>query len=68
MTETTHPLDARVRELWKAVAITASEHEGAGTAVERADFVTLAFINRFYPNDSKGRALQAAIREPGTGV
>lgn len=68
MSESTLPLDARVRELWKAVAITASEHEGAGTAVERADHVTLAFLERFYPNDITARGLRNALEKPGTGV
>ncbi len=45
------PLDARIRELWKAVVITASEHDNSDVAIAKADAAALAFIQRFYPND-----------------
>lgn len=45
------PLDARVRELWKATAISAAESTQFGsTCVKIADEVTQAFIERFYPD------------------
>ncbi len=45
------PLDVRARELWKAVAITASEHDHANIATEKADYVTTAFLKKFYPTN-----------------
>ena len=46
------PLDARIRELWKAAAISAAESAFTSEeCVELADDITLAFIDRFYPSD-----------------
>ena len=56
------PLDARIRELWKAVAITASEHDTPHNALHKADEVTLAFIERFYPNDMTAGNMRAGIK------
>ena len=42
------PLDVRARELWKAVAITASEHDSPKVAVVKADYITTAFLKKFY--------------------
>jgi len=56
------PLDARIRELWKAVAITASETKSSETAIARADDITLAFIERFYPTDMTAGSMRAGIK------
>ena len=45
------PLDERIRQLWKDTAMSAAEGCGGMEAVNRADTVTLAFINRFYANN-----------------
>jgi len=45
----TLPLDARVRELWKAVAISAAEIDSPEVCIDTADKITLAFLERFYP-------------------
>ena len=45
------PLDERIRQLWKDTAMSAAENCGGMEAVTRADTVTIAFINRFYPNN-----------------
>lgn len=57
------PVDARIRELWKAVAITASEHDSSSTAVGKADEVTLAFVERFYPNDMQAGNTVTGVRK-----
>lgn len=62
------PLDARIRELWKAVAITASEHETPFEAVNRADHVTMSFIRRFFPDDETAAELKRGIRTENHSV
>ena len=55
------PIDERIRELWKAVAITAAEHVDGASAAARADIVAMEFIKRFAPNDTMAREINNAL-------
>lgn len=62
------PVDARLRELWKAVAITTCEHEAAERAIEKADVVTMAFIRRFMPENDIAATIKRQIRSENSTI